>query len=100
MNNDEVEEENAREEQDDFVVVRRRKQAKKPWSNDCMKQFKNAEGLIEISWLSFSENEEVTELAVHVLLGAKMAQMNPDEISKTVNWYKQLKIQALSYCKD
>jgi hypothetical protein len=49
MKNDEVEEENAREEQDDFDVVRRRNRANKPWSNNCMKQFKNAEELIEIS---------------------------------------------------
>jgi hypothetical protein len=26
--------------------------------------------------------------------------MNPDEISKTVDWYKQLKVQASNYCKD
>jgi hypothetical protein len=26
--------------------------------------------------------------------------MIPDEISKTVDWYKQLKVQALNYCKD
>jgi diphthamide synthase subunit DPH2 len=64
-----------------------------------MQQFKNAAGLIEISRLSFSENE-VTELAVCVLLGTKGSQMNPDEISKMVDWYKQLKVQASNYCKD
>jgi hypothetical protein len=99
MNNDKVEEENAEEDEDDFVVVRRRNGAKKPWSNKFIQQFKNAAGLIEISWLSFSENE-VTELAVRVLLGTKVSQMNPDEISKTVDWYKQLKVQASNFCKD
>jgi hypothetical protein len=99
MNNDEVEEENAGEDEDNFVAVRRRYQAKKSWSNDCMQQFKNAAGLIEISWLTFSKNE-VTELAVRVLLGTKVSQMNPDEISKTVDWYKQLKVQVSNYCKD
>jgi hypothetical protein len=64
-----------------------------------MQQFKNAAGLIEISGLSFSEND-VTELAVRVLLGTKVSQMHPDEISKTVDWYKQLKVQASNYCKD
>jgi hypothetical protein len=57
MDSDEVEEENARDNDDYFVAVRRCNRAKKPWSNDCMQQFKNAAGLIEISWLSFSENE-------------------------------------------
>jgi hypothetical protein len=52
MNNDKVEEENAGEDEDDFVAVRRRNRAKKPWSNDCMQQFKNAAGWIEISRLS------------------------------------------------
>jgi hypothetical protein len=99
MDNDEVEEENAIDHDDNFVAVRRRNRAKKPWSNDCRQQFKNTAGLIEISRLSFSENE-VTELAVHVLLGTKVSQMKPDEISKTVDWYKQLKVQALNYCKD
>jgi hypothetical protein len=46
-----------------------------------------------------SENE-VTELAVCVLLGTKVSQMNPNEISKTVDWYKQLKVKASNYCKD
>jgi hypothetical protein len=64
-----------------------------------MKQFKNAEGLIKISWQSFSKIE-VTELAVRVLLCMKVSKMYPDEISKTINWYKQLKIQVLNYCKD
>jgi hypothetical protein len=99
MNNDKVEEENAGEDEDNFVAVRRRNRAKKPWSNSCMQQFKNAAGLIEISWLSFSENE-VTEITVRVLLGTKVSQMNPDKISKTVDWYKQLKVQASNYCKD
>jgi hypothetical protein len=80
MKNDKVEEEN----EDDCVAVRRRNWAKKPWSNNCMKQFKNAAGLIEISWLSFSENE-VTEQAVCVLLGMKVSQMNPDKKSKMVD---------------
>jgi hypothetical protein len=61
MKNDKVEEENAGEDEDDFVAVRRCNWAKKHWSNDCMQLFKNAAGLIEISRLSFSENE-VTEL--------------------------------------
>jgi hypothetical protein len=99
MDNDKVEEENARDDDNDFVAVRRRNRAKKPWSNDCMQQFKNAAGLIEIFWLSFSKNE-VTELAVRVLLGTKVSQMNPDKISKTVDWYKVLKVQASNYCKD
>jgi hypothetical protein len=99
MNNDKVEKENAREDDGNFVAVRRCNWAKKPWSNSCMQQFKNAAGLIEISWLSFSENE-VTELAVRVLLGTKVPQMNTDEISKTVDCYKQLKVQASNYCKD
>jgi hypothetical protein len=99
MDNDEVEEENARDDDNNFVVVRRRNRAKKPWSNNCMQQLKNAAGLIEIFLLSFSENE-VTELAVCVLLGTKVSQMNPDEISKTAHWYKQLKVQASNYCKD
>jgi hypothetical protein len=99
MNNYEVEEEISGEEKDNFVLVRRCNRAKKPWSNNCMKQFKNAEGLIESSWLSFSENK-VTELGVHVLLGTKVSQMNPDEISKTVDWYKQLKVQAPNHSKD
>jgi hypothetical protein len=86
MNNDKVEEENAGEDDKDFEAVRRHNRTKKPWSNDCMQQFKNAAGLIEISRLSFSESE-VTELAVCFLLGTKVSQMNPDEISKTVNWY-------------
>jgi hypothetical protein len=62
MSNDKVEEENAGEDEDDFVAVRRHNLAKKPWSSNCMKPFKNAAGLIEISWLSFSKNE-VMELA-------------------------------------
>jgi hypothetical protein len=94
-----IPETNSGEDDSDFVAVRRCNRAKKPWSNDCMQQFKNAAGLIEISRLSFSENE-VTELAVHVLLGTKAPQMIPDEISKTVDWYKQLKVQASNYCKD
>jgi hypothetical protein len=54
MNNDKVEEENAQDNDENFVAVRRRNRAKKPWSNDCMQQVKNAAGLIGISWLSFS----------------------------------------------
>jgi hypothetical protein len=99
MNNDEVEEENAGEDDNNFAAVRRRNRAKKHWSNNCMQQFKNAAGLIEISWRSFSEIE-VTELALRVHLGTKVSQMNPDEISKTVDSYKQLKVQASNYCKD
>jgi hypothetical protein len=49
MNNDKVEEENAGEDEDNFVAVRRCNRAKKPWSNNCMQQFKNAAGLNEIS---------------------------------------------------
>jgi hypothetical protein len=96
MNNDKVEEENAREDEDDFVAVRRHNRAKKPWSNDCMQQFKNAAGLIVISRLSFSKNK-VMELVAGVLPGTKVSQINPDEISKMVDWYKHLKVQASNY---
>jgi hypothetical protein len=72
MEEEEEKEDEEEEEEEDLLgdrpkVVERRNQSKKTWSNECM--HKNAKGFVEISRLAFSENREVTEQSVRVLLG-------------------------------
>jgi hypothetical protein len=37
---------------------------------------------------------------VRVLLGTTVSLMTKDELEKTIDWYRQLKVQASNYCKD
>jgi hypothetical protein len=53
-------------------------------------------GLVEISRLAFSPNNEVSKESVLEVLGVKARGMTPE----TVDWYVQLKIHATNYCKD
>jgi hypothetical protein len=97
---EEEEEDEEEKEEEDLLgdrpqVVKRRNRSKKPCSNKCM--HKNAE---EILQLAFSENREVTKQSVWVLLGTTVSQMTKDKLEKTIDWYRQLKVQASNYCKD
>jgi hypothetical protein len=96
------EEEEEVDEEDDGdghgELIKTRNRAKRPWSNECMNA--NEDGIVEISRLGFPVDHEVTEESVRVVLGTKVSQMTHLQIETTIDWYKQLKVQAGNYFKD